>query len=90
MSHTLGVLELEAPVTLTSRLLLVTQPLTRWGLMPVDVFFGEVRERPERDMVLGPSPDGTRPGDLVRDSSGSIREFLGREGGVLHLGPPQG
>ena len=79
----------ETPMpTYTSRLLLITQPIARWGLTPVDVFFGEVRERPERDMVFGPSPDGTRPGDMVRDASGSIREFLGREGTTLLLGPP--
>jgi hypothetical protein len=69
-------------------MLLVLHPLTRWGVMPVDVFYGEVRERPERTMVFGPAGDGTRPGDLVRCADGTVREFLGREGEVLVLAEP--
>ena len=77
-------------MTMTSRLLVLSNPL-RWELTPVDVFYGEVRDRPERTMVLGPSGDVTRPGDIVRDKNGTVWEFLGRENSKILLGAfPEG
>jgi len=53
----------------------VTSP-SRWGYTPVDLFFGEVRERPDRVVV--------HKGELLRhDQTGAIVVFLGRQGANL-------
>ena len=60
-------------------MVVVTAP-RRFGFTPVDVFFGVVRERPERTIIT--------PGDLLRDdATGEIGEFVAREDGKLIITP---
>lgn len=66
-------------MTRTSFMVVATRP-TRFGFTPVDVFFGEVRERPDRVMVVA--------GDLLRnDATGEVVTFKGREGSTLVTEP---
>lgn len=59
----------------TSLMLAITTP-ARWGYTPVDVFFGTVRERPDRVVV--------EAGELLRhDATGEVVVFKGRLGADL-------
>lgn len=59
----------------SSYMVAITSP-ARWGYSSVDVFFGAVRERPDRVVV--------EAGDLLRrDETGEIVVFKGREGNSL-------
>lgn len=63
--------------TRTSRMEAITAP-ARWGVEIVDIFFGEVRVRRDQTIAV--------KGDLLRDlESGTVREFVAREGDRLLL-----
>jgi hypothetical protein len=62
-------------------MVVITNP-TRFGYTPCDVFFGEVRERPERNMIIAGSNDC-----LLVDPSGNVVEFVAREGSKIITKP---
>lgn len=65
--------------TLTSEMVVVTTP-ARFGFELVDIFFGEVRVRPNQTRV--------ERGDILRDlKTGALGEFVSRCGTELKLLP---
>lgn len=65
--------------TTSSRMLVVTRPL-RFGWRPVDVLFGTVRPREDRDVVMAGEP-------VQNVETREVRLFVAREGNTLLTAP---